>query len=75
MRDELDVVAGRRSRPRGGDDVADRRSWCVAYTHPTDPEEGIALLAVEIDDNGWRGMRTVDEERVRRVDEAIATNL
>jgi hypothetical protein len=58
----------------GGDDAAYRRSWCVVYTHPEESGADVALLAVEVDSNVWRGMWTFDDARVQRIDEAIASN-
>jgi hypothetical protein len=52
-----------------------RQSWCVVFVPENPDGTHAALVALETDQNVWRGMWTYDPERVRRVDRYLERQL
>jgi hypothetical protein len=49
-----------------------RRSWVVSFV-PADGDDHVALTAVEVGANEWRGTWTYDPDRVERIDAYLET--
>lgn len=55
-----------------GDHEGYRRSWCVSFVPPAGGDRHAAMVALETDENRWRGTWTYDAEKVRQVSDILA---
>lgn len=73
IRDDPSVIEDIDVTVHDGSSTAYRRSWVVLFqprdgSHTDTARDGpVALVAVEIDDNVWRGLWTYDPDRVSRL--------
>lgn len=77
IRDDPTVVDDLGVTVHGGSSAEYRRSWVVLFQPPDDThadkssKEAVALVAVEIDANVWRGLWTYDADRVSRLESYV----
>ncbi len=51
-----------------------RKSWFLTFESPIDPDDDVALVAWEAEDNAWVGLWTFDEDRTARVADYLRAN-
>lgn len=69
--DETSVVDSLDVTVHQGRSETYRRCWILVFRPPDARVDGAALLAVEQDDNVWRGMWTFDAQRVAAINEFV----